>query len=343
MLSYKFRGIQLVALACSSLVAVVAACGDTPARQCRVGADCASGLCASDGTCATAAVSDGGTDGGGPTDDAMVSADSSGSETSTDAAISGCSPNNDGTITREEVPIAAGLHATYKIGSNADLPTGYVTGVVGAGGKRTWDFSGPVNNDVSVLVETQSLKGKWYETAYPNATYATKLSESSDLLGVFETSPGALLLRGIVSPSAPTSTTGTHLTYAPGVDVLDFPLKLSAAWSTDAIASGVYTAPGTSTQLDLGTAFTKTEEKYDSKVDAEGTLKTPLGTFDVLRVQVLLTRTVGTPGVTLTKVTKVRSFAFVTECYGTISTITSSDDESSVEFTHAVEIRRISP
>jgi hypothetical protein len=335
-LSYKFRGIQLVALASATLVAVVAACGDTPARQCRVGADCASGLCASDGTCATAAVPEGGTDGGGPTDDAMVSADGSGPETSSDAAISGCSPNNDGTITREEVPIAAGLHATYKIGSNEDLPAGYVTGVVGAGGKRTWDFSAPLASDVGVLVETQSLKGKYYETTYPNATYATKLSNSSDLLGVFETSPGALLLRGVVSPAmgGTNGSNGTQLTYTPGVSILAFPLIINAMWSTDSAATG--TAAG----IPLALAA-KTQEKYDSKVDAAGTLKTPLGTFDVLRVQVLLTRTVGTAP--FTTVTTVRTFAFVTECYGTIATVTSSDNETAAEFTHAVEIRRISP
>jgi hypothetical protein len=309
-----------------------------PARQCRVGADCASGLCASDGTCATAAVPEGGTDGGGPTDDAMVSADGSGPETSSDAAISGCSPNNDGTITREEVPIAAGLHATYKIGSNEDLPAGYVTGVVGAGGKRTWDFSAPLASDVGVLVETQSLKGKYYETTYPNATYATKLSNSSDLLGVFETSPGALLLRGVVSPAmgGTNGSNGTQLTYTPGVSILAFPLIINGMWSTDSAATG--TAAGFPLTL-----AAKTQEKYDSKVDAAGTLKTPLGTFDVLRVQVLLTRTVGTPGITLTTVTTVRTFAFVTECYGTIATVTSKDNETEAEFTHAFEIRRISP
>jgi hypothetical protein len=336
-LPYKTRGIQLVALISAALVAVVAACGDTPTRQCRVGADCASGLCASDGTCGLATIPPDGSDDGGPTGDAMSTADGGGSETSTtDGAVTGCSPNKDGIITRDEVPIAAGLHATYKIGSNEDLPAGYVTGVVGAGGKRTWDFSAALNSDVGVLVETESLKGKYYETTYPNATYASKLSNSSDLLGVFETSPGALLLRGVVSPAmgGTNGSNGTQLTYTPGVSILAFPLILNATWTTDAAATG--TAAG------FPLAFaTKTEEKYDSKVDAAGTLKTPLGTFDVLRVQVLLTRTVGTAPVTT--VTTVRTFAFVTECYGTIATVISSDNEASVEFTHAVEIRRISP
>jgi hypothetical protein len=78
-------------------------------------------------------------------------------------------------------------------------------------------------------------------------------------------------------------------------------------------------------------------EKYESVVDANGTLETPLGTFDVLRVRVLLTRTIGIV------VTTVRTFAFVTECYGTVATVTSEDNEADVEFTHALEIRRIAP
>lgn len=332
MLLFKNRGSQLVALTSAALVAIIAACGDTPARQCRVGADCASGLCASDGTCGLAATPPDGSDDGGPTGDGMSTTDGGGSETSTDAALPGCSPNKDGTITRDEVPIAAGLHATYKIGTNENITT---AGTMGANGKRVWDYSAALASDVSVLIETQSLAGKWFASKYPGATYASKLSETSDVLGVFETSPGALLLRGAVSPTAPTASTtnGTQFTYAPSVAILKFPLVMDAAWTTDATASG--TAVG----ADL-TLF-PTKEKYDSKVDAAGTLKTPLGTFDVLRVQVLLTRTVGTAP--FTTVTTVRTFAFVTECYGTIATVTSSDNEANVEFTHAAEIRRISP
>lgn len=332
MLSYKTRGVQLVALASASVVAVLAACSDTPARQCRVGADCASGLCASDGTCGLVAVTPDASDGGGTNDDAMSASDAPGSETSTDGATSGCSPNKDGMITRDEVPIAAGLHATYKIGTNEDITT---AGTMTAGGKRTWDYSAALASDVSVLVETQPMAGKWFAARYPSATYATKLSESSDLLGVFQTSPGALLLDGVVSAAQNGSngSNGTQLTYTPSVAVLKFPLVMDASWTTDASADG--TAQGI--PLVVGA---KTQEKYDSKVDAAGTLKTPLGTFDVLRVQTLLTRTVGTG---FTTVTTVRSFAFVTECYGTIATITSSDNEPNVEFTHAVEIRRISP
>ena len=326
--SYKNRGTKLVALASASVVAVVsllAACSDTPARQCRVGADCTSGVCASDGTCALPSVPPGGDGGGGPNDDAMPTTDGGGSETSTDAAVSGCSPNKDGIITRDEVPIAAGLHATYKIGSNENIN---VHGVDGAGGKRAWDYSAPLPSDTSVLVETLPLTGKWYAADYPNATYATKLTNSSDLLGIFETGPGSLLLRGVVSP-APDAATKTELTNTPAVSVLTFPLTLGAKWNTNTNVGG--TAQGTA-------LFGTYTEAYTSEVDAAGTLKTPLGTFDVLRVKTVLVRTIG-----LLPSETYRTFAFVTECYGTIATVSSAKNDMNVEFTTAAEIRRISP
>jgi hypothetical protein len=189
-------------------------------------------------------------------------------------------------------------------------------------------LSGALASDVSVLVETQALAGKWYAPKFPGATYASKLSQSSDLIGVFETSPGALLLRGVVSPTE-TAATKTELTNAPPVAILTFPLQMGATWNTDTKVSG--TAQGVA-------LFGTYDEKYESKVDAAGELKTPLGTFEVLRVQVLLRRTIG-----ILPTTTLRTFAFVTECYGTIATVTSAENEANVEFTRAAEIRRISP
>jgi hypothetical protein len=252
-----------------------------------------------------------GDDGGGP-----VSGDAA-----SDQAAPGCTPNKDGTITRDEVPIAAGLHATFRVASDEEVST---AGTATTGGTRVWDFSGALSSDTNVIIETQSLTGKWYAADFATATYASKLSETSTLLGVFQTGPGALEMLGVVSPDD--GLTRTKLTYDTPVAVLSFPLKLDATWKTDAGVSGL--ASG---------VVSVYSESYESKVDAAGVLKTPLGAFDVLRVRVLLTRTVGL------LVTTIRSFAFVTECYGTIATVTSGDNEANVEFTHAAELRRIAP
>ncbi|CAN5870569.1 hypothetical protein BH11MYX4_BH11MYX4_34450 [soil metagenome] len=187
---------KLVAAGVAILVAVLAACATDSTRECRVGADCASGVCGPDGQC----VAPGDVPGVDAAADASTTADGTTppNDAGGDSALPGCTPNKDGTITRDEVPIAAGLHATYKIGTNEDIST---AGSPGTNGRRNWDFSGALASDVSVIVETQPLKGKWYEAKFAGATYASKLSQGSDLVGVFETSPGALLLRGVVSPT----------------------------------------------------------------------------------------------------------------------------------------------
>lgn len=328
------RGIRHRALPLAGLIAftVVAsalsgltACGDDPARECRVGADCASGACGVDGQCVRGDAGANGSETGAGTDtDAAPAGEGGTPDAATDAAINGCSPNKDGTITRAEVPIAAGLHATYRIGTNEDIAT---AGTTRPDGKRDWDFTAPLASDVSVLVETQPLAGKWYASKFAGASYATKLQEGSDLIGVFETSPGAVLLRGVVSPTE--GVKKTELTNTPPVSVLAFPLKMGSKWNTDTAVSG--TAQGLA-------LFGTYSEKYTSEVDAAGDLKTPLGTFQVLRVRSQLTRQIGilTP-------TTLRTFAFVTECYGTIATVRSADNETNVEFTRAAEIRRISP
>ena len=66
-------------------------------------------------------------------------------------------------------------------------------------------------------------------------------------------------------------------------------------------------------------------------------MRTSFGDYEVLRVGVVLRRTIGL----LTTV--VRSFAFISECVGTVGSVRSNDDEDSPEFTQASEIRRIDP
>jgi hypothetical protein len=277
-------------------------------------------MCTAEGTCAAPSGSSGGTPGG---DSGPTSGDppDGGGSSSGDATMPGCTPNKDGVITRAEVPIQAGLKATFRVAGDVDVDT---AGTPGANGTRSWDFSGALTDDANVIIETMALTDKWYAPKYSGASYATKLRTTSDLIGVFETAPATVALRGVVTPTD--GLYRTELQYKPSVAVLSFPLQMDHTWTSDTDVSGV--AEG------FPVVYT---EKYESVVDAKGTLETPLGTFDVLRVRVLLTRTIGIV------VTTVRTFAFVTECYGTVATVTSEDNEADVEFTHALEIRRIAP
>jgi len=309
-------------LAASGLAAIVA-CGDDSKVECRVGADCASGICTTDGTCAAAATS---SSSGGPTTDASSNGNSdsdSGTMLSGDGSVAqGCVPNKDGVITREEVPLKAGLKATFRVATDVDVST---AGTTRNDGSREWDYSGAFTGDQNVTVETLSLNGTWYAPKYNGAAYSSKLRSDSNLFGVFDLAPATIALRGVVTPDDD-GVYRTELKYDPTVAVVTFPLKADATWTSESDVSGV--ASG------VPVAYT---EKYESQVDAHGDLKTPFATFPVLRVRTVLTRTVGFA------VTTVRTFAFVTECYGTVATVTSDDNEGDVEFTHALEIRRIAP
>ena len=298
----------------------VIACSSNPDVACHAGADCASGICLSDGTCAPPA----GSDGGGT--DAPSSSDALGDAPgdvlqSSDAPVTGCVPNNDGTILASEVPLKAGLHANFRVATNVTVDT---AGQTQGNGARAWDLSGALSGDQDMAIDTVAIGGAWYAASFPSASYAARMSIQTNLLGVFRTSGSALLLDGIVSPTS--AAPQTNVSYQPEVEALAFPLTMNASWSTTSTVQG--TASG------VPVVYT---EAYSSQVDAHGTMKTPFGTFDVLRARTTMTRTVG-----LT-VTIIRSFAFVTECFGTIATITSQADETKVEFTSAAEVQRLAP
>ena len=318
-------GLTLVALL-GTVAPTAGGCAAGAERQCYVGADCASGACRSDGTCEPAPSSTGGggsgahSQGGGG-----AGAQGGGGQGPTGGGGSGgssvCVPNDDGTIEQAEIPLAAGLDAKFETATDVTVST---AGVTNPDGSRTWDYSGALAGDHLSLVETQPLAGKWFESSFPGASYAAELSSTSNLLGVFEIGTGELLLRGIVSPSG--GLYRTELAYDPPVPVLDFPLTESKSWQITANVTG----------LTVGVVSAYTEQ-YAYQVDAHGDLVAPFGTFHVLRLQSTLTRTVGV------MVTVVRSFLFVAECFGTVATVTSQDNESNVQFEDASEVRRLAP
>jgi hypothetical protein len=305
-----------VSIALVLLGGAAVACASSSSRQCNVGADCASGACSVEGMCVP--LPDGGPGADAGTDAHPADAMPSDSPISTDGS---CVASDSGTILQSQVVFMAGLHATFLTADNVTVST---AGETLPDGSRAWDYSGALPGDKDVLVETLPVTGAWYAASFAQASYASQLSDTSSLLGLFQFTSSDLLLEGVVSPDA--GTTETKLTYAPAVSTLQFPLTLGASWSTNANVTG--TADG------VPVVYT---EDYTSSVDAQGTLKTPLASFQVLRVGTVLTRTVGV------EKTVIRTFIFVTDCYGSVATITSKDNESSTEFTTAAEIQRIAP
>jgi hypothetical protein len=309
--------------------------------ECQVGGDCASGAC-QDGRCVAAsggsagaagssgaagtsgAAGSSGTAGAAGQGGGAAGASGAGSGGSGGSAGAGgatCKPNNDGIIERSEVPLMAGLSAKFLTAEDAPIDT---AGATQSDGSRVWDLTGSLPGDHLALVATQSVAGTWYASDFAGATYAAKLSDTQSLLGVFQATPSSLSLIGVVSPSG--GTTRTQLSYAPAATVLSFPLQMGKTWQTTSNVTGV--AQGVPSDY---------VEKYAYKVDAHGTLKTPYADFQVLRVGVVLTRTVGVLQTT------VRTYLFVSECFGTVASIVSNDNESSAEFTTAAEVERLSP
>lgn len=303
-----------------------ASCGSDPVAACRVGADCASGACRSDGTCAPTATAN---DDGGLSSDAKPSTDDGSTPivddgSTSDAKAVGCVGNKDGVITREETPLAAGLRATFRVATGVPITT---AGTTKADGTRHWDFSGALSGDHTLVIETIAPTTQWFVADFAGASYTVRLSDKADLLGVFELTPNALLLRGVVSP-VDGATTRTKLSYAPAASTLTFPMQKGSTWKTSSTVSGQ--AQGFTTSYTEGTTYL---------VDAAGDLVTPLGTYSVLRVKATLTR--GLTG--FPPSTTVHTFAFVAECAGTVARIVSNDNETQEEFTTASEVQRSAP
>lgn len=311
----------LFALPFASLLALSIGCADGR-DDCRVGADCPSGVCRADGTCATPRDAGGGDAPIEPSDappDVPIEMNDAGD---VDAGGRVCSGNHDGVVSRDEVPLRAGLRATFRIAEGAAVSTSGST----SGGVRTWDYTGSYPGDADVLVELQAPGASWWAAEFPTASHAARLAQSSTNLGIFQITDDALLLLGVASPE-PGTFTQTLLTYEPPVTVLAFPLENGDTFSTTSTVSGQ--AAG------VVVFYTET---YSSVVDAAGMLRTPFGNIDALRVRTEMTRTSG-----LVTLTSQRQFTFAGECFGIAAVITSGPFETEVEFTTASEIRRLAP
>ncbi|PZR09846.1 MAG: hypothetical protein DI536_21160 [Archangium gephyra] len=313
--------------------------------ECRTGADCASGVCNRDGTCEPGVglpLPDGGLEDSGVLEPVDGGHDAGTSETDAgqpDAGMpAGCIPNRDGTIERDEVFFQAGLRATFKISGETTFAT------AGDGGVW-WNFDTQLSGDASRLVETRPLTGAWYEADFPDAGYVSELGQGSTLLGVFSSDSTGLYLQGVVSPTDGAS--ATNITYTPWVKVLQFPLTTGASWSTETIVDGSTMATPSATRRSAPACPSSVRStRRPSTVDRSGAATTPFAPatpFDVLRVRTVLERY--TRVYTLNpwyKLLTLRSYTWNTECFGTVATVTSKDNETSTEFTDAAEVRRLS-
>jgi hypothetical protein len=227
-----------------------------------------------------------------------------------------CAFNNDGVITRAELPVTVGIGALFAV--NAPNTTVPVNNVAQNG---VWDFSAPVSGEGKQFDQLLAPSGQWWAGDFTTATYGQRIDDGQQVYGVFRNDPDDLVMLGVVSDE--NGLEKTELTYATPIIVLKFPLMVGSTWTSESDVSG--TADGV--------AF-YAHEKYDFTVDVRGTTRTPAASFDTLRLRMTLTRTFGDATTQIT-------YLHVAECYGTVARIRSQDGETSNNFTQASEYRRL--
>ena len=232
----------------------------------------------------------------------------------------GCVPNGDGQIDQMEVPLAAGGLAPFLVASTAQVD---LAGTITGNGRR-WDFSQPVPSDRQVTYELLGLPGHWFGPLYPQGHHASLIPGVSGVLGIYGLGADQVTLMGVASSSD--GPLRTELSYDDPVTMLQFPLSTGNNWDSQSTVRGL-----------AGGVASLYNESYSAQVDGAGFLNLSFGTIEVLRVRTEMTRTVGL------LVTTVRTFSFVSECFGTVAWVVSEPDESEVEFTTAAEFWRRAP
>ena len=295
---------------------------------CHVASDCASNVCRADGICGSLVDAGRTPDAGSNVDAGSTNANLDAGPGDADAGNSLdagpgplCADSADGSISRDQFPVAPGVHATYRVAQNAMVST---VGTTLPDGGSLWDFTGALAGDGDVVIGTSALDGGWYAGQYPSATYVAPLSPSSNLLGVFEATAANLLLLGVVSPDPGASQ--TELTYSPPALVLQFPIVPGAKWQSTSNITGPLDG------IEIVGLYTET---YASTVDATGDVLTPFANFAAQRIQTVLTRTVGA------LISGSTTYVYATACFGGVATVVSQADLGTTNFTNASVVERL--
>lgn len=233
-----------------------------------------------------------------------------------------CVPNNDGIIERAELPYVVGAQVIFAVNEDGStvMPVN-TAGAMGASGWE-WDFSATRATDRRTLDEVQAPTGKWWSSLYPSATFALPINRASSLSAVYHSTDSALQILATVSRD-----TGiTNVAFNPAIDAIRFPLRVGSTWTVTSAGNGLYNGVGTSTV-----------NSYRFTVDKRGTVLTPATRFDALRLRMELDQTV--TGTVIRRT--VRTYLYLSECWGLVARIASQDNETAVEFTTASEYRRL--
>lgn len=233
-----------------------------------------------------------------------------------------CTPNRNGKLERSELLFKVGTSVTYREAASVTVD---LKGSTNNEGKTVWNFVGPYAGSKKVVDELQPMKGAWFEKLYPDATYASILDRSLGLVGVFQVTGDALLMRGVASEKA----SSTKLKYDTPIKLFQFPMEVGTKW----------TSTGTSTGTMRSVPFFRMHETYVFEVDAKGIAKTPAGEFPVIRLKLKLTQQQYSPA--LFRRTGY-TYYFLSECFGIVARVDSKQYETNPLFTRAASLKLLS-
>jgi hypothetical protein len=222
---------------------------------------------------------------------------------------------DDGVIDDEELPTPIDL-ATSWIESGRDGPV--VVDLVGAlaeDGVRVWDLSAEHGGDVAVEASLTSTDDAWFANGFSGASWSAPFEPGGALAGVYRRTAEGVLLLGYAS----VDDEGTLVHYDPPVRVTSLPLVEGLAESQTTDAAGSFD----------GNPWFYSQDRWDTLVDGRGRLRTPAGTFDVLRLRTVFSSEVplAVPPFRL-EASSVR-YTFLAPCLGPVAVVddvTEGDD-----------------
>lgn len=251
------------------------------------------------------------------------------------APLPGCVSNNDGVITREEMPFVPGALARIRIGEGpVDVD---VTGRVEDDGSRTWDFSRPVpENEPLAFIGASVPDAEWYLDAFsdrglPAPDLIAPLDPGGETQGPIVLDGDNIRLLGAASTEENPSNGQTLIIYDEPAPLYAFPLEVGARVQQTVRATNA-------TLLGLPVAL---DDAYDIEVTAIGTMVLPdLILENTLRVTVRLERTLVVGDVR--QVTHI----YVHECLGEVARVVSDGvpvaETIDDEFESAAQVWRLS-
>ena len=185
----------------------------------------------------------------------------------------------------------------------------------GAAGKRLWDLTTAATDDKVQSLKVEAVPS-WAASSFKTATYASRLMgdygyfAKTDLMGVFQVKPTALLMVGGVSTKA----NHTKFTYKSPLETIRFPVAAGDSYTTGSDINGF-------------TEFTIPmwmHENYQVKVLDRGKVKLlPSFSLDVLLVSV---KQEAYPVANPFLKTQTHVFIFLAECYGVVARVIADGD-----------------